>query len=164
MRYVKFSIAIKPYVKKYIEVKYPQPIKLSTKTTIGHILFSILEKHTNPFKESKDILYIRYQLLSDRIIMLLPTNAAHIHHNEFKASEPKSILINNFFEKKIREELFSFCDLHSTLKLTQRQAIEVFCKNYNIQLGIDIKFDAMRQAEFRYRKSFKKSITEMSHK
>ena len=162
MRYVHITIPVKTPVRKYVEAKYEMPMKLTQKHTIGHILFSLLDKESSQYREHPDILHKRYIRLTDSITMLIPSTAKHIYGKRFTPSETKSLLINSFFEKRLREELFSFCDIYAHVKLPQRQAIEEFCNQYGLQLGVDLKFDALRQAEFRHRKSFKKSVAEMS--
>ena len=161
MKYKKIPLKVKPYVRKYIDARYPGHIRLSSTDIIGYIILSLLEKPNNFYRENKNVLHDRHLSFTDTITVLLPKDNIMLYESGTFELPHTAILINNFLHQVIMGIMYSYCQVYSTVGRTQRQAIEDFCKKYNIELGLDITYDAMRQAEFRQRKSLNKNITEM---
>lgn len=163
MRYIKLSIPVKTYVRKYIETKYPGPLKLSVTNNLGYLIFSCLEKqNSNWHKISADHLHIRYNLLKDKINVLLPSDYNYLYANGFSIPAAKGVLINNLFEERIIEEISFCCKIYEKVGFSRRQAIEDFCDTHGIELDLDITYAAIKKAEYRYRINIKKSIAQLS--
>lgn len=163
MRNIKISIPVKTYVRKYIEAKYPGEIRLGYTTQIGSYLFLCLEKQSSHWhKKNLNLLQKRYALLTDSIKVLLPASGDTFYKTGFSIPISKSILINDFFEDKIIEEINFRCNTYERVGFSRNQAIEDFCDEYNIIIDVDITHGALKKAEYRYRKSLNKNVAQMS--
>lgn len=163
MRNVKLSIPVKTYVRKYIEAKYPGHIKLGYRNTLGSYIYVCLEKEKSTWHKKKiNLLQKRYELLKDSITVLLPSNENTFYKTGFSIPITKSILINDFFEDKIIEEINFRCNTYHRVGFSRNQAIEDFCEEYNIIIDVDITFAAFKKAEYRYRKMMNKNRSQMS--
>lgn len=160
MRYLKLTIPVKTYVRKYIEAKYPGLIKLGYGTTLGSYIYVCLEKQSSPWhKKSLNLLQKRYELLTDHITVLLPANGNTFYTTGFSIPVSKSILINDFFEEKIIDEIHYRCNIYNKVGYSRNQAIEDFCDDYNIIIDVDITHAALKKAEYRLRKNLHKKQT-----
>lgn len=52
-------------------------------------------------------------------------------------------------------DLFRFCYMMSLFGVSIEDALYEFCKVYDLEIDIDITFDALKQKEYRYRNSLK---------
>lgn len=163
MRYIKLSIPVKTYVRKYIETKYPGPIKLTMTNYIGYLVFVCLEKEkSNWHRQPAYQINLRHNLLNDKLVVLLPADHKTLYTNGYNIPPAKSLLINNLFEERINEDLFLVCNTYQKVGISRRQAIDDFCENHGILLDIDITYAALKKAEYRYRIDFNKSMAKMS--
>ncbi len=154
MRTLKISIPVKTYVRKYIETKYPGPIKIGYGNTLGNYLYVCLEKQSSHWhKKNLNLLQKRYELLTDKITVLLPANEDTWYKTGHSVPIAKSIFINDFYEEKIIEEINFRCDTYFRVGFSRNQAIEDFCDEYNIIIDVDITHGALKKAEYRYRKN-----------
>ena len=159
MRYIKLNIPVKTYVRKYIETKYPGPMKLTLSNYLGYLIFACLEKQkSNWHKQGAKHIHVRYNLLNDKLVVLLPADHKTLYTNGYSIPAAKSLLINNLFEEKINEDLFLMCNTYQRVGYSRRQAIEDFCDTHGIELDIDISYAALKKAEYRYRESLKKIL------
>lgn len=161
MRYIKLSIPVKTYVRKYIEAKYPGEIKLNFTTTLGRLTHCCLEKHSSQWhKKGFNFSHTRYKLLTDKIKILLPSNEDTFYKTGFSIPASKSIIINDFFEDQIIEEINFLGDIYNKIGKSRNQAIEHFCEDYDIVIDVDITRDAFKKAAYRYRKNLQKMAEE----
>lgn len=150
-------------MRKYIEAKYPGQIKLGYNNTLGSYLYICLEKQTSHWHKKKlNLLQKRYELLKDSITVLLPANEDTYYKTGFSIPISKSILINDFFEDKIIEEINFRCNTYERVGFSRNQAIEDFCDEYNIIIDVDITHGALKKSEYRYRKNLNKNMAPMS--
>jgi hypothetical protein len=159
LRYIKLIIPVKTYVKKYIEVKYPGNIKLNLVSTLGRLIYCCLEKQSSPwYKKRMNFSQRRYKLLTDEITVLLPANQDTFYKTGFSIPAAKSILVNNFFEDQIIDEIIFLCKTYSKIGFSNNLAIEDFCDEYNIIIDDDITHAAFKKAVYRYRKNLEKAM------
>lgn len=150
-------------MRKYIEAKYPGQIKIGYGSTLGSYIYVCLEKQSSPwYKKKLNLLQKRYELLTDQIIVLLPSNEDTFYKTGFSIPISKSILINDFFEDKIIEEINFRCKTYTRVGFSRNQAIEDFCEEYNIIIDEDITHGALKKAEYRYRENLKKNKAQVS--
>ena len=163
MRFIKVSIPVKTYIRKYIEATYPPPIKLTYGTTLGNYLYVCLEKPTSPWhKMPLNLLQKRYELINDSITVLLPADANTFYRTGFEVPPAKSLLINDLFEDHVIKEINFRMRVYEKVGYSRNQAIEDFCEEYNIIIDEDITQGALRKAEYRYRKNKNKHLPQMS--
>lgn len=148
----KAQIPVKPYVRKYIERKYGATIRLNTTTTVGFLLYCILEKKNSYWhRESEVIQQVRYRLLTDKITAIIPANEKTLYTAGYTLPATKAILVNDMFEKIITDEIINRCNTYAQCGLSRNKAIEDFCDEYDILINVDISHDALRKAEYRER-------------
>lgn len=161
MRYLKLSIPVKTYVRKYIEAKYPGDLKLSYTSAIGSFIYVCLEKEKSHWhKKTDNILLKRSNALPDKIIAYLPADGNTFYRTGFTVPAAKSILINYFFESLLIGEINFRCNVYQKVGYSRNQAIEDFCDEYNIIIDVDITHAAFKKAEYRYRMNKEKRVNE----
>lgn len=159
----KLSIPCKTYVRKYIEAKNGGAIKLSYRSTLGSYVYVCLEKESSTWhRKTINLLQKRYELLTDHITVLLPGTGDTLYRTGYRIPASKSLLINDFFEDLIIQEINFRCNTYERVGYSRNQAIEDFCDEYNIILDVDITQAALRKAEYRYRKDLKKHLAQLS--
>lgn len=163
MRYIKLVIPVKTYVRKYIEAKHPGFIKLNSTSTIGALIFMCVEKqYSNWHRQNKSMMMLRYQLLTDKITVMLPGDSITLYSRGFTLPAAKATMINDFFEDKINEEISFRCDIYNKVGYSRRKAIDDFCDEYKIEIDRDITYAALKKAEYRFRTNLKKSLAKVS--
>lgn len=93
----------------------------------------------------------RYDLLNDKLTVLLPANDNTFYRTGYSVPEAKSLLINDFFEDKIIRHLHMRCELYATIGRSRNKAIDDFCAQNNIDIDRDITHAALKKAEYRFR-------------
>ncbi len=163
-QYFTVTIPVKSYVRKYIQSRYPNPMVLSLTNYLGTVIYSYLDKHKTPnlVRGGAARTEIRYRLLTDHIKVLIPRSQVHKHLIGFSIPHIKAVLINNLFEEKISEDLHTYCVVYEKAGLPRRKAIEDFCDDNNIEIDLDITYQAFKKAEYRHRKTLKKSTAHLS--
>ena len=161
MRYIKLSVPVKTYVRKYIEVKYPGEIKLNFTSTLGRLVHCCLEKQSSHWwlKKEVNLSQQRYMLLTDKITVLLPWNQGTFYQTGFSIPGAKLAIINNYFEDQIIDEINFWGGIYYKTGKSRNQAIEDFCEHYDIIIDVDITRDAFRKATYRYRKNLQNLAT-----
>lgn len=150
-------------MRKYLEARYGSSIGLSYRSTLGAYIYVCLEKENSTWHKKKiNLLQKRYELLTDHIIVLLPGTGDTLYRTGYRIPPSKSILINDFFEDKIIEEINFRATTYNKVGYSRNQAIEDFCDEYNIILDVDITHAALKKAEYRYRKNIKKHLAQLS--
>lgn len=146
-------------MRKYIEVRYRQPMVISLNNYLGAVIYSYLElpNSSNRLKANSAIIAGRYRLLTDYIRILIPRHQVHRANIGLCIPYANAVLVNNLFEEKIAEDMHTYCKSYGMCSKTQHQAIEDFCTHHNIDIDIDITYTALRKAEYRHKKKIEKS-------
>lgn len=149
-------IPVKSYVKKYVEARYPQPMKITLKNYLGAVIYSYITTSKQTTKKSDYHTAVRYKLLTDNIRILIPCLQVNKGSIGLGIPVEKAVLLNNLFEEKIAEDLHTYCITYSQCGKPQRQAIEDFCEHHNIDIEIDITYGALRKSQYRHKKELHK--------
>jgi len=156
MKYIPISIPVKPYIKKYIHAIYGQVIVVSFKTFVGMNVYCLLQKKGSEKQRFKKDTQVRYNLLTDKIRLLVPKDL--LYRAGIDIPEDKSVILNNMFENQLSEHLHNFCEAYQVVGRERKEAIEHFCIKYDIEIDVDITFDALSKSEYRRRKRNEKFL------
>ena len=130
---------------------------LSVKNLMGIVVYAFLEKEkiNNYSKKNKFYTSIRYSNLNDSIKVLVPKMEVYKYRQGLSISKEKLIIINNLFEKKMNEDIYTWCRRYRQVGISNRIAIEDFATEHNIDLDDDITYDALRKSVYRLMKRMK---------
>ena len=155
--HIKLKIPVKTYIRKYLEHHYPGPQRLTYTNELGKLLYVLLEKQGSSLfsRPSVNFLEKRYRLITDHFIVLLPSNNDVFYRTGFEIPPVNLAIINNFFEEMLIKELHIRASIYEKVGISNNQAIEHLCEDYNIIIDVDITHAAFKKALYRYRKSRK---------
>ncbi len=148
--YFTISIFTKPYLKKYLETRYGSPITFTTDNYFGMSVVSLLERPLHIHKK-KEFIRLRTDRFEDKLIIHCPISFLSKYRYGVDITDEKTISLNKLFEEKFEEELTFFCQILSICGVEIKDALEEFCKNFNIDIGTDISYDALKKKEYRFR-------------
>lgn len=152
-----FKIPTKPYLKRYLHFRYPQPYRISLADSFGVFLYHILRRQTyrvahQPIAANFSVKYSikigKWYLDSKGVCYL--TNST-------------IVLFNNFVESMLREELYKHlesCELHyaataeiynlKTSPFTTKAGILNFLDKYNIDQQ-ELSYQTLKKDYYRYK-------------
>ena len=156
------SIPSKPFIKKYIYKRYGYPVQVDNGTLIGVAISSILEKKVhdnNPVDDREN----RFSSLTDKIELVIPAYKVYSYEQGLNISIKKAIVLNRYFEIQFVEDLYRHCMQHTKpdlRNLTRKgfggcgydKAILQFAQMHDLEIDVDITFEALKKNEYRYRK------------
>lgn len=158
-----FSISIptKPYLKKYIETVYGNPVNFSTKDYFGMTIALSLKKPIRN-KEGQPVKKMRFDSFTSNFILKASTSwFGHSDYN-LAVDENQALTVNKLMEQKFEEDLYNFCTQLSLVGVETKDALHLFCEQYNLEIDEDIAFEALKKKEYRYRKDLEKNCAELS--
>lgn len=161
--YFTISVLTKPYLKKYFHTKYGNPIIFSTENYFGICLAGLLQRPVRIHKK-KDFLRMRVDKFTELMDILCPISFLTNDVLGTYISDSHTISLNKLFEEKFEEELTFFSTVLNICGVETKDAIEEFCKNYNIEVGSDISFEALKKKEYRFRKNLENNPAHVSPK
>lgn len=153
------KVPTKSYLRKYIYAKYGQSIKLNYTTTLGTLILCMLDKEAFTIKMSDQKKEQRIQYMNDEIVFTAPLNT--MRWKGYSLSKDKIIAINRYLEDMFVEDLHRFCKFNikdTAWRPGIKDAIFSFADSYGIEVDTDISFDALKKAEFRYKKRNEKKV------
>lgn len=152
-----FSLIIytKPYLKKYLQSLYGNPIIFDKDNLFGVTIAAFLEKPLD-FHVTKEELRCRTDKYTEKLEIFLPkTILTKRRSTGYDLSDANTITLNKFFETRFTEDLARWCELGMVYKVEFKKNIEDFCHRYKIELEYDITFDAIKKKEYRLREKRK---------
>lgn len=181
MKSFTFQLPVKRYVRKYLLTKYGEygvvPAKMES--DVGFVILNTLASSLDG-KVCRGYSGVNDKQNPDVITFDIPFHYFYLVKKEI--SSQTCILINRYFENKFERELCDYVDMiHQAGKLrrtvvedfaeekrlnknycikrylngsefTRKKAIEDFLRQYNIDIEVDITYDAIVKMENRYRK------------
>lgn len=150
-QYFTVKILTKPYIKKYLQAIYGDPLVFTTKNFFGSILIGLLDK-SSPSRESKKVLRMRLDKFTTTLEVYCPTWFLREHKYGFNISEAHMVAMNKLFEQRFTEDLYKFCHVLNICGVNLDDALEEFCRCHKIELDVDATMDGLKQKEYRYRK------------
>jgi hypothetical protein len=156
-----FSITIpcKSYIKKYCVVNYGDPIFLSFNSSFGD---TVLTKISSPdiLIVNKDAISIAFRHFNAKLKFVLPFHWFGRVSTEL--SEQQIFRINKYIEGLFKDDLYSFVRISSWNGISRKKAILFFTDFYDINIGEELSYDALKKAEYRRRVASKKFMPQMS--
>lgn len=137
---VSFQIAVKPYVKKFLNVKYGAEAVVSKKTRIGIILIELLDSKI-------DRSGIELTGCSEKYT--INVSERYFNTKGFNVSFNKKKFLAVYLEKQFTEEMRSFVDVQVAMGMTAMQAMRVFLMYYTINEN-EIKLESIYRSYQRY--------------
>lgn len=153
------KVPTKSYLRKYIYAKYGQPIKLNYTTTLGTLILCMLDKEAFTVKMSEQKKEQRIQYMNDEIILTAPLTT--MRWKGYSLTKDKIIAINRYLEDLFVEDLHRYCKFNikdTAWRPGIKDAIFSFADAYGIDVETDISFEALKKAEFRYKKKNEKKV------
>ena len=160
--YYTIAVPTKPYLKKYLQSLYGKPMIFDRDNYFGTSLVGYLERKFFT-RQSETISYRHFDEFTAALIISMPS--WWIIRTHFATDIPTGnvIYINKHFEERFEEDLVKFCLVLQLGGVEVKQALETFCAMHEIELDVDMTFEAIKQKHYRARKKFKnlycKSVT-----
>jgi hypothetical protein len=181
MKSFTFQLPVKRYVRKYLLTKYGEfgvvPAKMES--DVGFVILNTLASSLDG-KVCRGYNAVEWKQNPEMITFEIPFHYFYLVKKEI--SPETCVLLNRFFENKFEMELCEYVDMvnqagklrrtvvedfadqkgldkNSSLKrylngaeFTRKKAIEDFIRQYNVDIEVDVSYDALKQMEIRYRK------------
>lgn len=147
------KIPTKIYLRKYLLVKNGIPFPLNYNSTFGTLILCLLGKKSFDINMNDQKITNRIAGFNDHFIAISPIST--MKNKGHSLTNDKIIAINRYLENEFAEELHKFCNDNIEKRNWRpgiNKAIYQFAEKYGIEVDIDISFDALKQAEYRYRK------------
>jgi len=158
---VTIQLPTKPYLKKYIQAQYGNPVCFSTKNYFGLTVAISLKKPLRS-QDSPAAKRIRFDSFTSSInIKAAPSFLSHYDY-DLSISENQALTVNKLMEAKFEEELYQFCLALYMVGIETKDALQAFCNKYGIEIEEDIAFDTLKKKEYRFRKEVEKKNAELS--
>jgi midasin (ATPase involved in ribosome maturation) len=150
-----YSIIVptKTYLRKYVYAEHGFPLNINYTTTLGTLILCMLEKEVFTVKMSEPKKEMRIQFMNDHLEFSASLNT--MHYKGSGLSKEKVIAINRYIENSFVEDLHRYCKYHireTNWRPGIKDAIYAFAESYGIDVETDISFEALKKAEFRYKK------------
>ncbi len=152
-KHFKLTFKTKPYIVKYLQFVYGNPISLDISDYTGFVISSLLEKNVYPDRNKKCIQSGIHKLTTDCTIQLPPSWLNHYRYG-VDLSEKKTIYLNRLLELEFKQKLVLFVQIKLIKEPRYKgyeKALMDFCDMYKINVPEDITFEAIKQMEYRYR-------------
>lgn len=121
---ISIDISVRPYVKKYLCIKYGESLLLSKRDHVGILLYSLLQK--NNVKKEYDAYMKQY---SDKFQILISEGFVFDKGVRYLSSYSTGHF-NNFIEYIIKDELNNYVDNMTDVGITQADSIRDFMNKY----------------------------------
>ncbi|MEJ7830818.1 MAG: hypothetical protein WKF91_21615 [Segetibacter sp.] len=160
-KHFELTIPTKPYLKKYLQALYGEPLFFTINNHFGICIAAFLWRPIQ-FHHRKELLKIRTDKFEDKLTINLPMAFLTARQSGFYISDNHIITLNKLFENRFEEDLWRFCMAMNLRKRETKDAIEDFCYVYKISIDDDITFEALKKKEWRFRKKMEISAPQVS--
>ncbi len=166
MNHFKFILPVKPYIRKYIATIYGEPTIISFNTDLGFGVLNALASRIE-HKLSKGNIDIFQNRFTDEIEFRIPFH--YMSLTKKQVSPNTIVLMNRYLEYKFDHEL----NLHLTTSkvpygTTVKKGIELFLSIYDIEIDVDITYEAITKSLWRHSKNlsdkFSRSLSDVRTK
>lgn len=150
----KYTIKVptKIYLRKYAYAKYGHPFPLNYNSTLGTLIICLLDKSPFSINMNDDKKDVRMSYMND--VIECTAAATPMRYKSCSLDNDKIIAINRYLENEFTLELHKWCEERKEKRSWRPgidKAINTFADQYSIIVDIDITFDALKKAEYRYR-------------
>jgi hypothetical protein len=160
-KYFSLQVLTKPYLKKYFNRLYGDPLIFTEKNYFGITLMPHLERPAD-LQRKKEFIRLRVDRYDASLIVHCPMTFLTRNKYGFAISDESTISINKLFEERFDEDLFRFCSMLNLVGIDRKDAIEEFCSIYNLDMEFDISYEALQKKEYRFRKNMDFSFPQLS--
>lgn len=154
-KYFTVSMPCKPYIQKYAEVLFGNPVPAHNNSTIGCFVKACLEKNFySSYTFTQSFIDAHY---TGRLQMQISEwQFARVGHS---LSTEKVKEINRFLENMFEEHMFMYVGVHHKDGETERKkVIDHFASMHNIATEVDITLEALVKTEYRQRKKVRRIV------
>lgn len=144
------TIPTKAYLSKYLQTLYGSPIVFSTRNYFGTSLLGYL--NTRLYVQHESLTFQKFNNYNTQMIINLPSYWLKERKYKIYLTQTNIIYLNKHFEEKFEEHLYMYCLMKTSQGMQKKDALELFCSSFNIEVPEDITMDALVQKEFRERK------------
>lgn len=154
MRTFAVSIPTKAHIRKYVHSINGHTIVAGHDTLIGSVMMICLANKVRSYT-SKEYREARILSYPDKVQVVVPAHYVFNGHAGLSVSDDSVISINRFLENAFLQDLYRYC--RSNINPANRRhgydrSIEEFCQMHGIEIEEDVTFEALKKAEYRYRK------------
>jgi hypothetical protein len=159
--YFIIKLPTKAYLKKYLQTLYGTLVSFSTRDYFGMSIASALE---NPLRiqHRPCITKIRFDTFDTILDIKAPRWWLEKYQFGHVLNEHQVITINKLFETKFEDDLYNFCTQLSFVGVETKIAILQFCDRFNIEIDVDVTYEALKKKEYRFRKNLEKNTAQLS--
>jgi hypothetical protein len=153
------DIPTKTYLRKYVHAVYGNPVQLKYNTNLGILVLCLLEKDHFTVDMNKEKMDVRLSYMNDKIGIITPLSK--MQKRGFSLTNNKIIAINRFIETEFQQELYKYCRDNKQDRSWRPgidKSIHAFAEQFGILVDIDITFEALKKAEYRYRKNLQEKL------
>lgn len=161
--YFSITLKTKPYLKKYLHALYGDPLIFTLDNFFGMSVAGLLENPIDPQRKKQD-LRLRCDRFGTDLLLYCPLNFIRKSRYGTDICEKQTISINKLFEERFEEDVFRYCHTLKLVGVEIKDALEEFCRIYNIEIDVDITYEAIKKKEFRYRKNLEQISPQLSLK
>lgn len=154
------TVPVKTYIAKYFTHLYGHPIPLSHQDDFGDSILTKLSTAPliRPTKYDRNIT-MRY--FKTAVKLQVPMHM--FYRLENKITDAHIININRFLENTFETSFCTWVLCQAAAKVQRKTAIEQFCDAHDIDLEIDITYEALKKLEYRDR-IYKEKLAKMQTK
>ncbi|OLY92310.1 hypothetical protein [Cnuella takakiae] len=147
------KVPTKTYLRKYVTASLGAPIALNYSSTLGTLILSLLEMDS--FSVNMNLVKQDTRLTSFDDCIEAVSSIKTMRYKGYSLTPTKIIAINRFLENAFIEDLYIHCK--SSLKKREwrpgiEDGIRSFAEGCGIIIDEDISLDALKKAEWRFRK------------
>jgi len=161
--YFQFTLLTKPYIQKYLYAKYGKPIVFSVDNYFGTTILGFLTKKIYKLKETK-IEFRKFDQFTTPVEIYFPSYWLRNYKYKTDLTKENVIYLNKNFEDRFEEDLTRHCYYLNLMGVDYKDAVEDFCKEYNIEIDVDISFDCIMKKEYRVREAINTKLFERQAK
>lgn len=157
MNHFKFILPVKTYIRKYIESSYGDPTIINLSTDVGFVVLNTLASRMEN-KLGKGNIDLFQNRFVDKVIFRIPFHYFSLTKKE--VSPHTVVLLNRYFENKFDHDMNVFISNSNVPYGTQiKTGIEKFLAIHNIEMDVDVTYEALSKSLYRYSKNLSKKFS-----
>ncbi len=151
------QIPTKPYLKKYLQSLYGNPVVFYAKNYFGVTVLSLMQRKFF-FRQNETFVHKAFDRYTQQLDIEFPYWWMKQSHFPQDIPVQNILILNKLFEERFEEDLYSYVLFSAASGAEIKAAMESFCMIYNIEIPEDISYDALKKKEFRHRKEKSKNF------
>lgn len=145
--YFAVTILTKPYIKKYLNFFYGDPVLFTTTNYFGMSVAPHFEKPIR-LKHNYKVLKFRVEKYTAEMTIVVPQSYLRKRHHGYYITDRATISLNKLFEARFDEDLWRFVKNKGEGLI--KDAIEQFAKEYSLVIDEDITYESLKKKEYRF--------------